>query len=788
MQLSGDTALATAVDADVRMVIYKVEADWNQNGLYNHALSDLTDVVKSVSVDRDITSTLPQEVTLVEGFMAAQMTLRLGGVRSGDTKSIAELLSPWRADSPLYGIGRMAVPIRAYMGMQKADGTLTYIQQFQGKISTSKVTASNREISLVCLDGSEDLRAEINLPQLALPPGSISFAAVNMRMRINSQWVIDYVLRKNGIHTSPPPHEKVFYCATMHGSVIPELGHSTEYWMGEGVLTDEVPIYQPGRPGWGLAYGGMSSFYFLTKSRGESNFFTAQAGQTLCIQVQADLSKAPMQHPGSQGLLALYSSGNSYLVGCSIGLTAEPNGRLVCNVWNGITLVQSIGGPTLGTAGWTDCWVEVELGSPLSNSAIRFPGTSVTGVNLSGIGASPTLSLYPHVTTFGSIPIQDLHISNRTGLALGATRYNPGTWTPEADIDPGLNEFTGMPLRRGSKSWDLLKEVVAAELGVIGFSEAGRPFFKNRDTLRRQNLTVEKTLDSSKVLTELGLSEQAAAVRNVVTATVSARMMTGPSDSGTAWRTVYSLQNPNEMLIGPGITTIDVTLDSEGALADPYVAPTLYTTAAWDALTQTEQTHGFAATTMGGVQISSGISLTIVPLSPLVAPDRVRLLFNNTSGSSFVKLQTTSGQAAFKIRGREMYQADPVRIALRRTSSITKYGERVYEFPTSDWLQLEQYVSVLALSLLKDLKVPVPVVDRLEAVGDPRLQLQDTVQLEDLNGLGGPSYAGVVGCSRTLDTSSGRLIDSLSVRPFAAPGKWILGHSVWSVLGSTTKL
>lgn len=50
MQNAGDTALATAVDSADRYVIHKLEVDWNRDGLYTHALSDLTSVVDRKSV------------------------------------------------------------------------------------------------------------------------------------------------------------------------------------------------------------------------------------------------------------------------------------------------------------------------------------------------------------------------------------------------------------------------------------------------------------------------------------------------------------------------------------------------------------------------------------------------------------------------------------------------------------------------------------------------------------------------------------------------------------------
>ena len=61
MQFADNFFLRIAVHDDRRALVYKLEADWNRNGLYDHALSDLTSVVKEIRVDRDLLPLLPQE-------------------------------------------------------------------------------------------------------------------------------------------------------------------------------------------------------------------------------------------------------------------------------------------------------------------------------------------------------------------------------------------------------------------------------------------------------------------------------------------------------------------------------------------------------------------------------------------------------------------------------------------------------------------------------------------------------------------------------------------------------
>lgn len=791
MQLAGNANLALAVDSDERWIVYRVEADWNRNGLWNHALTDLTSVVKRIQVDRDVNSSLPAETTMIEGFHAAQATIKLGGTRPGDTLSIVQQLAPWRTDSSTYSSGRLAVPIRVWIGHRTWTGVEVTPQQFQGTITDVKTISGSREVELVCLDPSSGVQAAVDLPSFALPPNSVRSFGMNLMLRSNSQWVVDYVFRQNGYYMSPSPHSKCFFSATMHGSPIPERGFQAWFWIGDGSAGEEEQVYWPGRPGWGLAYGGSQRWWGVVQSRGNYTPFIPVAGRTLVMQVQADVSKAARVFPGQGGNLVMYCSGNGYLAGTSFLLKIDAAGHLFLDVYNASVLVTSVSGPLISTAGWQDIWAEIELGTPLTASTIRFPGLNVA-VDLGALPTAPATTLYPHVMIFAQMPIQALQLSDRTGLAIGATRYDPVTWVPQTDLDTGLNDVTGLPLRRGVNSWSLLKEVVEAEYGVVGFSEAGRPFFKNRDTVRQSSLTTVKTLTADKILTSFGMSERSGSVRNKIRSSYARRLMDGPLDSLASWKVIWELADPGDILIQPGTNIFDITMDSPGARADAYVDPTQFTTVQWnDSANSFTTKHGFVTCNTSGVEVTTGVSVTLItPLSPETGKlDQLRIVVNNTN-SAYLQFKTTDGSPAFRLRGNTYYNSTPVNQSIQRASSITKYGEKVFDLPQSDWHQLGAPLIKISNSLLRDLQQPMPVVDQITAVGDCRLQLLDAVLVQDAGGLGGPMICSIGGLSRVLEVGSGsaKLTDSLTVRPLAAPGQWILGHPTWSILNQTTKL
>jgi hypothetical protein len=793
MQNAGDAALAAAVDSRDRTIVYKLEVDWNQNGLYSHALSNLTGVVEQLQVTRDINASLPAETTLLEGFYSAQATVQLGGKRPGDTVNIAQALSWWRTTSPLYGKPKTGYPVRAFIGHQLADGSSVMPQQFQGVISDLKIDHLGT-VSLVCADVSTLVQARIDLPTYALTPAASGNFNLGQSVRVNSQWVLDYVLRQNGFYMSPPAHARTFYSATLHGSVVPERGHGAYSWTGAGSLRDEDPVYVPGRPGWGLAYGGSPLWWNASYALADFTGWTGSLNQTLAIQCQVDLTNATNVAvlAGQRGALVAHSTGNGYLDGIGVVLQVTNTRRLELNVYRNASLVASTLGPTLGT-GWQDVWVELEIGATLATSTIRWVGGTSTAVNLSGAsGANPPL-LYSNVVTFGQLPMHDLQISDRTGLATQATLYNPGTWVPQVQLDAGLNEMTGLPLRRGVNSWDLMKQVAGAEFGVLGFTEAGMPFFRNRDTVRRSTLNVVKTVDDTKALIGLSMSERAEAIRNSVTFTYSRRLMNGPLTSVDAWNVLWELDDPAGILLAPGATTLDLILDKPG-LVFTSIFPVQFTTAQWtDPANDTNTNHGFVTTTPNGTAVTSGITCSaITPLSPRNTgkPDQLRIVLVNTT-NSYVQFKTTDGRAAFRIKGLGFYDGDSVTGGIKRAGSIVAAGgERVLDLGDNDWYQMLLPLQKVARSLLKDLQAPVPIVDQIPTVGDCRLQLQDTLSASDQTTLGGPVFCGVTGIVRSLQAQGGqaKLTDNLTIRPVAAPTKWVLGSSTLSVLGSTTKL
>jgi len=769
MQLASDTALAAAVDAPQRIVVSELKFDWGRTGLYDHVLSDLSSLVDDLTLQRDNIGTLPQETTTLEGFVGGTLSVQLSGRLHGQTDSIARLLSPLNSSGPLYGQARQGIAVKWRLGLVTTSGTVPMMDQFTGEITGFEVT-SDRVVQIACTDMTNRLHTAINLPIFSLTrqfPGTTS----QNRYRINSQWVIDYILRRNGIYQSPPAPATAIYSATGHGSMIPEVGHQFDYLTQYGSCAETDPVVTAGR--WGLAYtgAGKSAPVFNARTNGS---WRALPGTSWLIQLQADLSKAPIQLAPSMVLL---SSGRGLFLGTTVDFQVNASGRLSVVFYADSTLTASVNGPTLGTAGWTDCWVEIKFGSSLSNSTVNFPGLSVTGVNLSGLSSSPAIWSNSMLANTVAVPMQALQISETTNT--GLVTYDPA-FVSQCDLDAGLNEFFSLPVRRNKDSLELLKEVIAAEFGVAGFSESGRFYFRNRNTVRRNNLTVEKTVSADTNLTMLRVGERPGSVRNTVTARVQEQYR-----DGTKYETIWETREANEILAPIGASLWRVTLNEPAQVRDE--DGLVYTTTAnWDVEGQPD-THIFSA-----VDVLTNAEINLVSIDVLTNPtqlaagvDEVILSITNNH-TSYVYFKTTDGRPALRIGGQPAHDGPEQGQTFQRQTSITQFGTQLYPLDNNDWRQSLMLVQPIALNLLEDLKQPVPYLSDITLVGDPRLQLLDTLDLGDVQGLGGPVWVNVEAITRRL--SGSKLEDTLTVRMFTTPGRWILGHPTLSVLGQTTIL
>lgn len=775
MQLPNDAALAAAVASNNRVVVSELKADWNRDGLYAHALSDLTEWVESVSVQRDIIGTLPEETTTIEGFIGAQLDFTLSGTRPRDSKDVVQLLSPLRADSPLYGDSRTGIPIKWRLGMQTAAGTIPMMDQFTGTISAFRADSGARTVVVSCLDGIESLHAPINLPVFQNPDWESNQTRLG-QYRINSHWVIDYVLRQNGIYQSPPMQPGCIYSATGHGSMVPELGHQFTLFTKQGTFTEDDTSTVPGK--WGYAYNGTGKFMSVWSARANAAF-TPTVGRSWLIQLMVYGPGVPLQISATGDFVVTISTDSSLFApgATTLAYRIARTGQMFADFYNGASLINTIAGPSVSSVGgWQYCFVLVDFaGATLNNCAVSFPNESHSGVNLTGLSLAPVTYPYPAVMTGAGFPVQNIQINDATGIA---PPFYDTSFVSQCDLDIGLNEFPALPLVRGSDSLDVLKSVIGSEFGVGGFSESGRFYFRNRNTVRKNNLQISRAYTADQNL-QLAASEPPGSVRNSVTTKVRASFRV------SAYQEVWTPSSTEDFQILPGTNTFRVTLDRPCLLND--FSPLTFTSMAfWDVEPTPSQSHKFHAIDSLNNPVP-GVTVAVRFDPVALAQGRDEVIITVTSPiADTVRFSTTDGRPALSIDGLPAVDGAETLQTYERANSIARFRRQVLPLDLDPWRQLQKFQQPIALGLLKDLKAPIPIFDQIQVVGDPRSQLQDSLQLGDTEGLGGPVTVGIEALRR--DLSGGKLTDQLTVRMFSRPGRWILGDPVLSILGSTTIL
>lgn len=774
MQLADDVALADAIDGAERKIRWRLLVDWNRDGLYRHPLSDLSAFLDDIDADRDLASDLPAEVGLLQGAASAELNVRLAGAArvteagvldvTGREMSIAKLLSPYRSDSPLYGVTKLGCEIRFEVGLMSSVGE-KIIRQFTGKIRKVDVDRSTGRATISALDGSEAFRRPITLGR-----GAMSLKEFNKHKHdprkhpfyINSQLVIDQIARHNGYYASPPSHPTSIYAMTCHGGFAAEMGE-TRTPVGRTTTTYTPPYWKPGAHEL-LAPTGTWSQYATIPGLATSHY-QAWEGTGLAMS-------AYVYWPGSVtgGTTTVDVLEAELGTGILFVLTVSNAGTVRARFKKGATTSS---GPEMDLVpGWNSVggYLQFEQHTALNGGPVEIHTYA------GGLSSSNRFTSYGGVPAVGD---DDWHRSVRTAYrtAVGVTNWSlflvspsndltagdwlpaPADFVPTSSIAIGLNELAYVPDTAFEDSWSLLQDVVSAEAGLCGFTEDGFFFFRNR-TMANADTTVRKVISNLRALKSLSITSSADGVRNVVTVTSQDGFMGSET-------TIWEPEDPAQLDSDPGETIFDIELEPNSYTSLDSRIPAR-TQEQWQD-TETEVIKGFVAVRVDDneVEVTSQVRAWFAQTGPRIG----ELLIDNdksypvrfalpTAEDSDPEVESTS--AAFRISGYELVEGAEQVVAYRDESSIALHGERTLALPKTVWLQSKASGQVIAESILEFTDEPRPLLQDIPVVGDPRVQLGDLVQVSDPDGLG-VINGYVVKINRRLSRSDG-LADTYAIR------------------------
>lgn len=861
MQFPDNVALADALAAgQERRLSWGFRVDWTRDGTFSDPNADLSTCVDNWDVDRQLVGNYPTELEVAEGHAAAQAWVTLSGP-APDGTPVFRLFSPYSGLHP-GTVAAIDTPCELDLVVETSDGPVA-IRQFTGFVRHATPSRRTGSVVLVLRDAAARLQVPVDLHTWAVDgllrrhqgwefpdTGGIALS-----------WVVDDVLRQAGYCQGPQWHPDARLAWTLNGAALPAIGHwsNMDPWVtgtyGFGYYPWQCPNVTP---------AGLLTEVWETNDRGVAfrGFhmpdWLDRTEDKVLGSAKADLSFNPLT----------YGANNSNLLGMSWRVELDTTTASAflsaseilvhledlrydfgsSNRWPSYVsfrIEQDTGVVNLEyrAQGWVKIWRWTAAVNPSPTRWVNLymtleftPGGLVPHIFADGVELvlavaetaawPPPAIAYPFAYNVGNHgrvvaagPAQYAQIWYESDT-LYANRTAPNFLPPSqtAQVDLSSLKLTSLPRTVQRTGWELLKDLVGADLGALYVTEHGVPTFDSRATIQARRVTsnVSRTLtlddiqdaDPSTVLesvvnvlhwelnqltAEIAKEDGSVAptpvpsvfaaskVDQFETAALTVRGLALELEDGVMQvRTGFVTYRPQAMgytdLGGPSISwesTMEFyapkwwgdgfTPYEPGSRTDPSVQP------------------------IPNVGVNAEVSLGWFQLTDF-DPAHIRVSVTNTSTNT-TWLAVDDSTPFLHIAGVRVVRpdiADPTVVtSVQDNASINQFDYRPASLPGGVWLQDPVSVAALATDLLAETAEPSPYFESLEVLGDPRTQLQDVVRLDDPHGLGGPIFASVVGIRRRCTKEAG-LTDSLLLRTFGDSGLWIMDDPDYSIMDQTT--
>lgn len=725
---TGPTGFAAALAARVGLV---AEVDVTVPAV---DLGASTGWAESFEVTRELSGELPESSSIVVGGASARLTVRGDAYRAGAPSP----MRPGQARSFLNSDVSAAV---GYDGLT--------VPVFGGKVVDLDASEDSGELVLTGRDGADRLTAPVQLRPYGSFRSRVSGNVV--RHPVNTVGIITSILHSNGIRMTPAPRDECYLSVPGIGGWLADIGWTVPSGTGAAGswLTDGRFPHAP------TANGELLEGYFRQRRGWES---------------------------GTRVLIECYVNVTSGMEWDGLGFRLE----------NGWTLLQRIESGQLQLVAYSPAYVETVLATASISTGWRhvaaqfraghgtrawIDGVQVINSTTWGITISDTEVDYVAWVAGG---IQDVK-AYWASYDLPVPPTTVTSFTSEADLSLGALDLDGVPNVDGKKSWDVLRAIAEAELGMVGFSESGRFFFRSRADIAEDSEPVATW--GVDLVDDIRTSVSMDTV--FTRATVEAVRRTG-QDAGRGAETPLSTAVPS-------VVAKEVIEIPSGASTYRIVTP--------DPVLAVKQKVGFIASSGTAYEVPVGAVVCTTDsgttrytgsgVSAWIAPVGVtgwEINFLNTSGSSKWLVWPTAwasvapfgfdgGSAAFWILGYRYSAADPVLVDRKRSESVAAWGERVYAFNSSEWWQDPEQLDDFLYDFLLTTADPRPELREITVPADPRWQLGDVVEVTDWSGRV-PSFAGRITSIRlTVDrTVENGLVGSYGLRQLAGTIPTITSH------------
>lgn len=818
MQIPADPLDAAALKAALlpgqrQYFRHELLIDWDRDGTWDHAYSDLSSAVTSAKLQQELTDSTPGSNVVASGASAAQLDVTMQGsvLAGGQWMTIHDLLAPYNTASPLYRVTSDELPIRYRMSTSTARGWIT-TDQCTAWIDERGVRRVGNQVTFTAINVPPSLRSPVRwVPWAVDGPAAARLKSYAPQRGLASS-VVDYVLNAAGVRTRPrPPWESASGVAALCwlplcGSFAPARGRQiSQYPWGNFQLFPEVypisPGLHPAGTYWvdgpfGLARHGEQNVYpgaliYTTSDQQPTwtGFSTSISAWVYCGPTAPGYDATPsatLRPPVAQVHFGYSTAaGNYYAFRLSIA-SAGPTVQV--QLENGVSSTLRYGTYTPGSDGWRHVHAQLDhnTGSVVRCKLIV---DGVDQVNFTGSGGS-TIAATPLNVLF--LPQVGFHL--RPGVRMsdamawqetGAPAVVPErTVTAGAVVERSLNEITHLPPIGDNPPapWDVAKEIAAAEFGAVVIDEQGLVHWHNRETVRTTQDPQTITLDYP---SDVGTTSSDDGRANTVYVSAA------PGEA--TWQKAWETPSVDYIIGVPGVSTWVVPLDADVIAIESGTVPRLYQSAesasvlpVWSG----SVAHGYVFV-YDSTEIETADQNMVLLTDQAGIGDRQLAKIQVTNldtrtGRFRLKSDLTNGtdpQPALRIAGLILARAPAETGTVTSAANVLADGQvKAISLTGGDWRQHLDSVKASAVFALRRATQPIPVFGRFQVIADPRRQLADRVTL--LLGTSGPRVkAVVVGSTRTLDQAG--LREDLTIRATHAPGRWALGDTVLGRLEST---
>lgn len=839
MQFATDTDLAAAIASPFLSVRPLLEFDWDRDNTWDGSYANQSGLMSKVDIDfPSLHSDLPAEINSVVGSSSGLMKVTLSGFSSVAQMDATQLWSKYLFSSPLYGYAKEGTPVRYSRIVSTAAGPKT-IRQFTGWISEYLLDEEQGTVTLTCSDVHDLQTSIVSLPVWARgpdigpggDPGPSGY--LSTMTCIDASWVYKYVLQSGGRSLWPMPRVDAVAMWPCDGAMLPTVGE-----IGTAVDGIMIQAQYAALGDFDLPYALSNAPYGLTPYGSDGGTDTTTAGvvhATRAVYVPdrggPDTSTAYLGFAGwfkSQydGVTSPTFSSPTY---CMFVLGNNPgDGYLLLKVYPfggfQLTIVESSlsGSSNAGTSreyAWVsstnvipDGWHYLEVWMTFTNASISATAKidGVTKTPTSGPLDTNAYKYYRGIKfesqtnicsffVYGA-PVQHFQVFNGSGTPVFQPLQKDPPYvvsgkTLPARTSASTNWLTHLPDRYNTYAWNILKEAVEGELGVMVTREDGCLWIMGREDAYFYGWLPTVGGDLNQVVPqflEAGLSAVWFGVNGDLSpspvADLSRAKISGLqyNPSAEVFRNaisyhvdltrmipaiVWSSSDPNQFYAASGST------DLEKYIGLPSGTVSIYNNTVDVGITPNANKPPLDQTSISAIQANfpNTAASTGWLASVFWQSGQRNFWFGYgagilSPGPVYVGAASGGDQANFQIGGWKYDSSDPFDEIWYRSvgpGSVADKGFVLLDLGSHPWRQYPPRLRKIFDSVLRDTVNPVPVMRNLSVPTDPRRQLLDVVRLPPSRVVSGDIYAQVVG-KRISDTQDSAQ-DWIDVRVLVGP-------------------